>query len=83
MKYITLIAAIFALASPVLADGHVSKDQVDGIMGFLDGVGCEMDTDDIEVEDDGGYDLDDVQCPDGQYDMTLDAEFGETGRRKE
>lgn len=80
----TAIAAILALgvSAPVWADAHAQEEHVMKIMEFMEGIGCEMDPDDIEVEDDG-YDLDDVLCPDGQYDITLDAEFNETGRRKE
>ena len=43
---------------------------------------CEIDEDNIELED-GAYDLDDVICADGQYDIMLDADFNVTGKRKE
>ena len=76
-------ALALATAGASFADDHVDAAQLESIMAFMAEIGCEMDPDDIEVEDDGSYDLDDVQCPDGQYDITLDAEFNETGRRKE
>lgn len=79
------LALVLALGTSgaSLAAAHVDGAQVEGIMAFLDGIGCEMDPDDIAVEEDGSYDLDDVMCPDGQYDIKLDADFRETARRKE
>ena len=44
---------------------------------------CEVDADNIDVEDDGSFDLDDVICADGQYDIKLNADFTEKERRKE
>lgn len=85
MLRITAIAAMLAVsaAGTAWAEEEATDEQVEKIMAFMDEIGCEMDPDDIEVEDEGGFDLDDVQCPDGQYDIALDAEYQETGRRKE
>lgn len=82
MKATAILTTLsLALSAPVFAAGEA--DYLTKIMEFMEEIGCEIDPDDIEVEDEGGYDLDDVQCPDGQYDITLDADFNETGRRKE
>lgn len=43
---------------------------------------CEMDEADIEKEDDG-YELDDVFCADGQFDIDLDENFEVTNKRAE
>jgi hypothetical protein len=43
-----------------------------------------MDPDDIETEEDGGYDLDDVICQgEGQSDIKLDANLEIVSRRAE
>ena len=52
-------------------------------LGVLAEMECQMDPDDIEM-DDGGYELDDVICKGGnQFDIELDAELNEIGRRAE
>ncbi|SFE84137.1 PepSY domain-containing protein [Roseivivax sediminis] len=64
-------------------DDAIPQETVDSIMAMLEDMQCEMDPDDIEREDDG-YDLDDVICAEGgQFDITLDADLNETGRRAE
>ncbi len=80
----TLTAAALCLpfaAAPAFAQ-EVSEEVQAQIMEYLASVQCEMDPGDIEVEDDG-YELDDVFCADGQYDIKLDSDLQETGRRKE
>ena len=82
MKYIVLAATL--LAAPALAESHaIPQETVDAIMAKLEEMKCQMDAGDIEMED-GGYDLDDVICEGGnQFDITLDADMNETGRRAE
>ncbi len=81
MKRIIAIAAV--LGTPVLADGHVDAETVAKIEAYLASIECQMDPDDIEVEDDG-YELDDVICKGGnQFDIELDKDLNETGRRAE
>ena len=75
-------AAALALPSAALADDDPSEEEVAKIMEVLTELECEMDEDDIEKEDDG-YELDDVFCADGQYDIDLDANFEVTNRKKE
>ncbi|MEL6521921.1 MAG: PepSY domain-containing protein [Pseudomonadota bacterium] len=77
------LAIAFVLASPALADGHVDADTVAKIEAMLAEMKCQMDPADIEVEDDG-YELDDVICEGGkQFDIALDSDLNETGRREE
>ena len=70
------------LAGPALADDDPTEEQVSQIMEMLAGMECEMDPGDIEMED-GGVELDDVYCADGQYDIDLDANMQITNKRAE
>ncbi len=82
MKRVTLVTAIlaFGLGSATAAD--VTEEEITKINALLAEMQCEMDEDDIEKEDDG-YELDDVFCSDGQYDIDLDADFNVTNKKKE
>ena len=54
---------------PLSASGQdLPAETVAGIVQALADMQCQMDTADIDADDDG-YDLDDVFCADGQYDM--------------
>ncbi|MEO1468272.1 MAG: PepSY domain-containing protein [Pseudomonadota bacterium] len=76
-------AAVFALglALPATA-ADVPEETVAAIMAKLGEMQCQMDEDDIEVEDDG-FELDDVFCADGQYDIVMDADLNVVEQRKE
>mgnify|MGYP006397823239 FL=1 len=73
------------LAGPALADDHMVSDEAKAqIAEKMTSMRCEVDPDDIEMTDEGGYDLDDVICEGtGQFDVVLDAEFNEVSRRAE
>ncbi|MEL6197184.1 MAG: PepSY domain-containing protein [Pseudomonadota bacterium] len=76
-------ALALCLAAPAhAADGAVDEAAVEKIMAMLTDIECQMDEDDIE-RDGAGYELDDVFCADGQYDMVLDEDFEIVERRKE
>lgn len=78
-----LAAFAFLLATPALAEGHIDAETVEKIEAWLASIECQMDPDDIEVEDDG-YELDDVICKGGhQFDIELDKDLNEVGRRAE
>ena len=78
-----IIALVALIASPALAEGHLDANTIAKIEAMLADMECQMDPDDIEVEDDG-YELDDVICKGGlQFDIELDAELNEVGRRAE
>lgn len=83
MKRILLAVGIAAAALPVLAATTATPEQVTAIDAALAAMTCEVDSDNIEVEDDGTFDLDDVICADGQYDVKLNADYTEKERRKE
>jgi len=75
-------ALVLALTgAPVLAQ-EASDEQMTRIDEVLAGLQCEVDPANVEV-DDGTFDLDDVICADGQYDIKLDANYAVTEQRKE
>jgi|GEM_PF-679862 len=80
---ITLVALFLAGPAVSLAgdDEKVDKATADKIIAKLKEMKCEMDPKDIEKEDDG-YELDDVFCEGGkQFDIKLDKDLNETGRK--
>lgn len=85
MKKLLIAALVAGFAMPALADDDekATAEQIAKIDEVLAAVSCEVDPDNIEVEDDGSFDLDDVICADGQYDVKLNADFTEKERRKE
>lgn len=84
MRLTILTAAMAGLPHLAVADTHgPSEETVVRINDMLAGMECQMDPSDIEARADGGFELDDVMCSDGQYDIELDAELRETGRRAE
>jgi hypothetical protein len=74
--------AVGLLGAPAFAD-EVTAEEQEKIMALLADMKCEMDEADIEKEDDGGFELDDVFCSDGQYDIDLDANFEVTNKKAE
>lgn len=78
-----VIVAPLLIAAPAFAEGHLDAETIGKIEATLAAMECQMDPDDIEVEEDG-YDLDDVICKGGdQFDIKLDREFNEVSRRAE
>jgi len=80
MKPVLAAAALMLLAAPALAEA--TPEQIAAIDAKLAEMQCEVDPDNIEMED-GGFDLDDVICVDGQYDIAMDADLNVTEQRKE
>ncbi len=76
-------AGLLFVAAPAMADDDPTAEQIAKITEVLAAMECDVDPDEIEVEDDGGFDVDDVACRDGQYDVKLDAEYNVVSRRKE
>jgi hypothetical protein len=80
-----MIAVVLAalLGAPVASRaGEVPAERQEAIAAMLAAMKCEMDAADIEADGDG-YELDDVFCADGQYDMDLNADLTVTDKRKE
>lgn len=80
----TLLASAVALALGASASAEETVDEatVEKINAMLTEMQCEMDEDDIERDGDG-YELDDVFCADGQYDIELDGDLKVVNKRKE
>ena len=77
-----ILMALAVMAAPAVAYAEASGEQQAKIDEVLAGMQCEVDPANVEVED-GSFDLDDVMCADGQYDIVLDAGYAVTARRKE
>ena len=82
MRGMVLAAALAAGFGGAALAQEVTADEQAKIMAALAEMKCEMDPADIEKAD-GGYELDDVFCADGQYDIDLNADLEVTNRRKE
>ncbi|MFT4150371.1 MAG: PepSY domain-containing protein [Paracoccaceae bacterium] len=82
MKKLALALLFAGFAMPALADDEATPEQVAAIDKALEAMTCEVAADNIEVED-GIFDLDDVQCADGQYDIKLNADYTVKEKRKE
>jgi len=84
MKQTIIAAAALAFVPFVaLAQEGPTDEQMAKIDEVLAAKQCEVDPANVEVEDGGGFDLDDVMCASGQYDIKLDASFAVTNERKE
>ncbi|WP_170335255.1 PepSY domain-containing protein [Ruegeria arenilitoris] len=82
MKKLGIAAFACVLAAPALSE-EVDAETVSKIEAYLASIECQMDPDDIEVEEDG-YDLDDVICKGGnQFDIKLDKDLNEVSRKAE
>lgn len=81
---ILTLGAVLAFSTGALAaDGELDAKTEAAIMAKLADMECQMAPDDIEVTEDG-YELDDVICKGGQqFDIELDSDLNETGRRAE
>ncbi|GIT88938.1 MULTISPECIES: PepSY domain-containing protein [Roseobacter] len=83
MKKLFALTAAVLISAPAFASEGPDAATVEKIEAMLAAMECQMDPADIEVEDDG-YELDDVICKGGdQFDITLDKDLNETGRRAE
>ncbi|WP_244624966.1 hypothetical protein [Rhizobium daejeonense] len=78
---IAFLSAVFAMPLSAVAE-EVPADKQTAILDMLKTMQCEVDPANIEA-DDGGFELDDVFCADGQYDMKLNADLVVTDKRKE
>ena len=77
-------ASLFAIvaAGSAYARSALTEQQVEGVQTAIKALGCTVEDSDITAKGDG-YKADDVECKDGQYDMTLDKDFKITGKEKE
>lgn len=81
-QIIAAAAALAFLPLAAFAEGGATPEQMARIDEVLKAKSCEVDPANVEVAD-GAFDLDDVMCADGQYDIELDANYAVTEERKE
>jgi len=81
MLFVASIVVI-ASASTVHAKSALTEQQVEGVQTAIEALSCTVEDSDIIAKGDG-YKADDVECKDGQYDMTLDKDFKIIGKEKE
>lgn len=83
MRPIMLTAAVIVAPLVAAAQDDVTEETVERINELLSEMQCQMDPGDIEPTEAGGYELDDVMCAEGQFDIELDDSFEVTERRAE
>lgn len=75
MTRLTIATLMLTLAGgAVMAQDDASKEEADKVKATLSAWGCEAGSE-IEKEKSGVFELDDVKCKDGQYDVKVDPEF--------
>jgi hypothetical protein len=78
---IVALALAFATATSAYA-GALTEQQVEGVQKAIKAIDCTVDDSDIKAKGDG-YVADDVECKDGNYDMSLDKDFKIGDKEKE
>lgn len=76
-----LLVPNFAVAKKDEKKVEATTEQIAKIDAALKADGCEGG--DIDVGKDGSFEVDDVKCKDGQYDVKLDKDFKIMGKKKE
>jgi hypothetical protein len=83
MTRIVIAASVLAMVAGTSAyAAALTEQQVESVQAAIKAAGCTVDDSDIMAKGDG-YKADDVECKDGQYDVTLDKDFKITGKEKE
>jgi hypothetical protein len=83
IRLMTTVAFAVLLGAPLgLRAEEIPADKQKAIADMLANMKCEVDPANIEVDGEG-YELDDVFCADGQYDMALNADLTVADKRKE
>jgi len=81
-KMTTVFLAAFLSLPFVASAAEAPADKQKAIQDMLKTMQCEVDPANIEAAGDG-FELDDVFCADGQYDMDLNADLSVADKRKE
>jgi hypothetical protein len=83
MTRIIIAASVLSIvaATPVYA-GALTEKQFEDVQTTIKAEGCTVEDSDIIAKGDG-YKADDVECKDGNYDVSLDKDFKITGKEKE
>lgn len=75
-------SALALVAATSVYAAALTEQQVEGVQTTIKAAGCTVDDSDIEAKGDG-YRADDVECKDGNYDITLDKDLKITNKEKE
>ena len=81
-KIFVAASALALVAANSVYAAALTEKQVEGVQMAIKAAGCTVEDSDIVAKGDG-YKADDVECKDGNYDMTLDKDFKITGKEKE
>ena len=82
MARIFIVAFGLLLAAGTAAGAKVSSEAIAGVQKALGEIGCKVEDEDI-VAKGTDFKVEDVECKDGQYDMTLGKDFKITNKKKE
>jgi hypothetical protein len=83
MTRIVIAASVLAMVAAGSAyAAALTEQQVEGVQTAIKAAGCTVDDSNITAKGDG-YKADDVECKDGNYDVTLDKDFKITDKEKE
>lgn len=77
-----VLAAALALSPAAVSAQEVPAETATKIQAVLAEMQCEVDPANIEPSGEG-FELDDVFCADGQYDMDVDKDLKVVGKTKE
>jgi len=75
-------SALALVAATSVYAAALTEQQVEGVQTTIKAADCTVDDANIEAKGDG-YKADDVECKDGNYDVTLDKDFKITNKEKE
>ena len=75
-------SALALVAANSVYAAALTEKQVEGVQMAIKAIECTVEDSDIEAKGDG-YKADDVECKDGNYDVSLDKDFKITGKEKE
>jgi hypothetical protein len=79
--FIAALGLLLVAGAPAYAHNAPAEVKA-GVTKALADIGCTVDESYIEI-DDGNYEADDVECKDGNCDMTQDKDFKITNKKKE
>jgi hypothetical protein len=89
MTRVSIVALTLALSAATAHAGAMTDEQVLNVEAAIKAIGCTVEEIDIstrgtDISAKGDrYEADDVECKDGNYDMTLDKDFTIVTKEKE
>lgn len=81
-RIIIAASALALVAATSVYAAALTEQQVEGVQTAIKAAGCTVEDSDISAKGEG-YKADDVECKDGNYDVSLDKDFKITGKEKE